>query len=125
MSDTLNATIYWVPVICPVPFSAFSFIFTIVCEDCLSRGESEVQRLINLVKIIQLMCQQYLTSRINPLLQRKSQRNSRRSNRGSAEPRVKSQRSERMNVSAVGMLTSSSLVRSQAAPKFTMQIVSI
>lgn len=44
---------------------------------------------------------------------------------GSAEARVKSPRRERMNVSAVEMVVSSSPARSQAARKFTMQTVSI
>lgn len=72
-----------------------------------------------------MLTAQYLTSRINPLPRKKSQGNSRRSNRGSAGARVKSQRNERMSVSAVGMLASSSPVRSQAAQKFTTQTVSI
>lgn len=68
---------------------------------------------------------QYLTCRINPLPRKKSQRNSRRSNRGSAGPKVKSQRSGKMSVLVVVMPASSSPARSQAAQKFTMQTVSI
>lgn len=111
-----------------------SFIFSLSLQQSLSvsfsRGEAGVEKIVNLVKstylvIDRVLTDQYLTSRINPLSLKKSPGNSGRSHTGSAGARVKSQRRERMSVSAVGMLVSSSPARSQAARKFTMLTVSI
>lgn len=79
---------------------------------------------VELPCVPRLLTAQYLTSRISLLPRKKKPRNLRGSNTGSAGARVKSPRSVKTNVSAVGMLASSCLARSQAAQKFTMQTAS-